>query len=304
MDLIWSKADFSAEFKKYIGFVDSDIPFIRMESALRASTSEITDLIGLPQYEIVKAAPVDPETTFPKLVKYAILLRALIIYTPTADIAFTARGRKTRNDEHDGTPWQWMLDANIQALDNLYYRHLDLLLKHMFTNSIPVNVKKYDHKELFVSSLDMFERHFNINGSYYLYLKLLPALQECEDLELLPRIGPLPLNQFSPAMKNIAEKCCVFYALDWGMRRLNIQLFPEGVLQTSLGTVNGSVGKNYKPSDKLQYLETAMTFKNDCQKYLGALEGMIRKATNVKQLYPNQVVLDSGIYGDDGFIDT
>lgn len=302
MDLIWDKTSFSADFKKNIGFVDADIPFVRLESALRAATSEISDLISKEQYDLIKAKT--EETEFSKLVKYAILLRALIIYTPTADVAFTARGRKVRTDEHDGTPWQWMLDANIQALDNLYYRHLDLLLKHMFTNGLTVNIAKYNHKDLMVNSLDLFEKHFNIGGSYYLYLKLIPALQECEDLELLPRIGPLPEPDFTPAMKNIAEKACVYYAMQWGIRRLNIQLFPEGVLQESRGTGTGTVGRNMKPSPKLEYLETAMLFRDDALKYLQALEGLIRQATATSQPYPNKIIIDSGIYDADGFIDT
>lgn len=302
MDLIWNKDNFSADFKKHLGFVDADIPFVRLESALRASTSEIADLIGSATYATIKTETT--ETEFSKLVKYAILLRALIIYTPTADVAFTARGRKLRTDAQDGTPWQWMLDANIHALDNLYYRHLDLLLKHMFTNGLTVNIAKYNHKDLMVNSLDLFEKHFNIGGSYYLYLKLLPALQECEDLELLPRIGPLPEPDFTIAMKNIAQKACVYYAMQWGIRRLNIQLFPEGVLQESRGTGTGTVGRNMKPSAKLEYLETAMLFRDDAQKYLQVLEGLIRQATATSQPYPNKIIIDSGIWDDDGFIDT
>lgn len=302
MDLIWDKTSFSADFKKHIGFVDADIPFVRLESALRAATSEISDLISKEKYDLIKVE--EEESEFGKLVKYAILLRALIIYTPTADVAFTARGRKVRTDEQDGTPWQWMLDANTQALDNLYYRHLDLLLKHMFANDLTVNIAKYNHKDLMVNSLDLFEKHFNIGGSYYLYLKLIPALQECEDMELLPRIGPLPEPDFTPAMKNIAEKACVYYAMSWGIRRLNVQLFPEGVLQESLGTGSGTVGRNMKPSAKLEYLETAMIFRDDALKYLQALEGLIRQAAATSQPYPNKIIIDSGIWDADGFIDT
>lgn len=298
MDLIWDKSTFSAEFKKHIGFVDADIPFVRLESALRSSTSEMVDLIGSGNYASV--AESEEDTEFVKLVKYAILLKALIIYTPTADIAFTSRGRKLRTDDHDGTPWQWMLDANDRALNNLYYRHLDLLLKYMFKNNLAVNVDKYNHKDLMVSSLDVFEKHFNIGGSFYLYLKLLPALLECEELELMPRIGSVAVSSFDTRMKTLAEKACVFYALDWGMRRLNVELFPDGVFQTTWNTG----GKTQKPSDKLQYLETAMLFKNDSLKYLQQLETEVRKLNVITDPYADRIIINSGIYGGDGFIDT
>ena len=298
MDLIWDKNNFSADFKHYIGIVDADIKFNRMESSLIPASSEIYDLIGDTNYSNVLTDA--DEAPFTKLVKRAILIRALIIYLPTADIAITNNGRKNRVDEHEGTPWEWMLDKNETALTNFYYMHLDLLLKHMFRNNIPVNTEKYDFKNLLVNSLDLFEKHFNINGSHFLFLKLIPALLECEELELSPRLGGITSDAFSTAMKNTAEKACVYYALDWGLRRLNVQLFPDGVFQQTINTG----GKMKKAGAGLQYLETAMLFKADCQKYLISLEQMVSKAQNAVLPHHDRIVIDSGICFNDGFIDT
>ncbi len=297
MELIWNAVNFSRQAKERLGFVDADLSFARMESALHVATSEIADIISEEKYEEIRTA--ESETEFSRLVQHAILLRALIIYVPTSDLAFTNRGRKLRTDDHDGTPWQWMLDANSAALDDLYYLHLNGLLKHMFSHGIPVNVEKFNHKELLVASLNDFEKHFNIRGSYWLYLNLLPALQECEELELLPRIQSVTEPDFL-GMKNIAQKICVYYAMDWGLRRLNVQLFPKNVFQETVHTG----GKTLQPVDKLQHLETAMVFEKDWKRYLIALERMVRQAQQYTDPYPGHIVIDSGIRGCDNFIDT
>ena len=94
MDLIWDKTSFSADFKKHIGFVDADIPFVRLESALRAATSEISDLISKEQYDLIKSEI--EETEFSKLVKYAILLRALMLCRVTKIIIFESNSQQFR----------------------------------------------------------------------------------------------------------------------------------------------------------------------------------------------------------------
>lgn len=298
MELLWSESDFSKSIKDSLGYVDADLSFRRMHSALRAATSEMVDLIGEAAYQdVVDKKDGEVRTA----VEYCILLKAVIIYAPTSDIAITNNGRRLRVDNHEQLPYQIRLDSHDDEQEKLYYTHLNLLLVLLHKKGIAINFEKYKFSDLLVNSLQKFEQHFNINGSFLLFLKLLPALRECEELELVPRIGEVPETLFTLNMRNIAEKVCVYYALAWGLRRLNTQLFPDGVFQF----VKNTGGNTRKPNDKLQYLETAMVFDSDFRKYILSLEGLAAKATAVKpDIFADRIIIDSGIYSGDNFIDT
>ena len=307
MDLLFTPENFSAKIKSYLGFVDADLKFVRLKSDVMFATNEIIDLIGETAYNEIKDSAEDSEFRF--LVECAIALKAYINYAPTADLSHTNNGRLMRRDDHNVSAFQWQIDANDDSLEQKYYRHLDSLLKFMALNNKDINQKKYDHANLLVPSLDIFEGEFNVNGSYLLYLKLLPALRECENLEILPRTGTekfeaLKTTSPDPQLLALAQKICVNYALAWGAMRLNAQLFPKGILIYANSPNQGS-GKNIKPSDKLQYLEAAMIFEADYRKYLVRLEERVSKLNEEPVTNPGIVEMPQlGFDRYSKFIDT
>ena len=225
------------------------------------------------------------QSDFIDLVKYAIYLKAFILYVPTGDLAVSNNGRMMRRDEHTVSAFQWQIDKHDESLEQLFYRHLDRLLRFMFENNLQVNQKKYDHKNLIVNSIDIFETHFEINGSRLLYLKLIPALREAEKLQIFPRAGEIYLARIKgepdSALAFLAQKCIVSYAMVWGINRLNLQLFPKGVLQ------NDSKSDNKKTSDPVQKQGLALTFKNDLERDLLQLEKEISILQNPPVILQN-----------------
>lgn len=207
---------------------------------------------------------------FIDLLKYAIYLKATILYLPTGDLAVSNNGRTMRRDEHTVAAFQWQIDKHDESLEQMYYRHLDRLLRFMFENNLQVNQKKYDHKDLVVNSINVFETHFDINGSRLLYLKLLPGIRESEKLQIFPRTGKNYLDQIKEgpdsALAYLAQKCIVGYAMVWGINRLNLQLFPKGVLQSD------SKSDSKKTSDPVQKQGLALTFQRDLDRDLIQLE--------------------------------
>lgn len=146
-----------------------------------------------------------------------------------------------------------------------------------------------------------------LGGSHLLYFKLLPGLREFEKLELLSRIGKNYFDDrtlITTELRTLIELAVVNYAMAWGIRRLNIQLFPKGVLQYSKGAVQGG-GSNKKVGAKLEYLETAMVFEKDALKYLQKIEDYISinkpKNKSVEPIKP--IEWDLGFCGDDAFVD-
>ncbi len=225
------------------------------------------------------------KSNFLDLLTYAIYLKAFVLYVPTGDLASGNNGRTMRRDDHTVAAFQWQIDKHDESLEQLFYRHLDRLLRFMFENNLQVNQKKYDHKNLIVNSIDIFETHFEINGSRLLYLKLLPAIREAERLQILPRTGKDYLVQIKEepdsALAFLAQKCVVSYAMVWGINRLNLQLFPKGVLQ------NDSKSDNKKTSDPVQKQGLALTFKNDLERDLLQLEKEISILQNPPVILQN-----------------
>lgn len=247
------------------------------------------------------------QNDFIDLIKYAIYLKAFILYVPTGDLSVGNSGRTIRRDDKTASAFQWQIEKHDESLEQLFYRHLDRLLRFMFENNLQVNQKKYDHRNLIVKSLDTFETHFEINGSRLLYLKLLPALREAEKLQIIPRTGKEYLDRIKgepdSALAFLAQKCIVSYAMVWGINRLNLQLFPKGVLQNES---KGSEGYSKKTSDPVQKQGLALTFQNDLNRDLLQLEKEISFLQNPTVILQNDdQELDEPDFGfncDDKFV--
>ncbi|AFR35902.1 DUF6712 family protein [Riemerella anatipestifer] len=299
MELLFAKESFSSEFKDLLGFVDADMRFARLKSSLQSATDEIIDLIGEQTYKELCLPNANKDLL--ELVKYAVALKGYIIYAPTADLSVTNNGRLMRRDEHMVSAFEWQIESNDEGLENLFYRHLDRLLKYMIKNGISINTKKYNSSNLFVNSIEKFENIFNIDGSHLLFFKLIPALREFDKLEVLPRVGKEIFNErdsISEDLRHLIEIAGVNYAMAWGIRRLNIRLFPKGVLQYSK---TGSANK--KQGAKLEYLETAMVFEKDADKYLLKIEEKIASNKKVTNETKEELDLPLGFGADDGFVD-
>lgn len=302
MELLFKSENFSETFKALLGFVDADIRFNRVKSSLEIATDEIIDLIGYDTYNAFLKETEPSELH--QMAKYAIALNGYMLYAPTADLSVTNNGRLMRRDDHQVSAFEWQIEKNNEALRNLYYRHLDRMLKYMVLNGITINQEKYNHSQLIVSNLAAFETHFNINSSYYLYLKLLPAIREFEQNEMLPRmqsiISNVQQNQNLDYINNLFRNACVNYAMAWGLRRLNIQLFPDGVMQTSKVS---NQGENKKRGDKLEHLETAMTFEKNYERTLLKIEGEIANLKPKSEIPDDDLEMDFGFDACSGFVD-
>lgn len=291
MELLFNEQNFSLRFRDLIGYADADIPFVKIKPSIESATYEIIELIGNSSYDEVKNVD-DPEQEYFRLVARAIALKADIIYQPTTNLARTKNGLKNRNDEHTSTPWKWQIDDYQSALLQNYYRHLDALLRYMIKNDKPINQDKYNTKNLFVSNLETFEQFFDINGSYYMFFKLLPALVECERKEIMPRIKNIETPNDS--LKFEIKAACVNYAMEWACKRLNFQIFPTGILQPNNVSENNS-----QPSEKMTYAGNALTFRQDFEKYILEVEKIVNKELNADEAIDVYVSFTA----DDDFVD-
>lgn len=305
MKFLFKQEDFQKEFKKTVGIVDADMSFDRTRPALTLATDEIIEIIGENNYNLISEEPLAPENKdFFDLVKFAVALKAYIHYAPTGDLSMTNKGRVMRRDDYEVSAFEWQITAHDNSLKHFYFKHLNLLLRFMVKNNLVINMAKYQHSSLIVPTLPEFEKHYGLNDSYFLYLNLLPALREFEELELRPRIGDLYGNRNQLKEKvilyNYCQKSAVYYAITWGLRRLDIQMFPESIVRST-----GNASKRNAAADsQLMPAELALQFEADFEKYLLKIENEVSNLTRPERKLEEFRLPDLDFTDDDNFVST
>jgi len=181
----------------------------------------------------------------------------------------TNKGRTMRRDEYEVSAFEWMLTNHNESLESFYYKHMNLLVKFMVKENLTVTLDKFKHSDLIVPSLELFEKHYGLNDSYFLYLNLLPGIREFEDLEMFSRIGKeLYENRAALKLKtvlyNYLQKAAVYYAIEWGLRHIDIQMFPKSIVRNT-DTKSGS-------KTSLLPSELALVFEKDFKRYIQKVE--------------------------------
>ncbi|KFF24759.1 hypothetical protein IW16_17645 [Chryseobacterium vrystaatense] len=274
MKLLFNQEGFSQDIKKVIGIIDADLSWDRMRPSLEIATDEIVDIIGETNYTTISAEVIpEGQQRFFELVRFAIAFKAYMHYAPTGDLAMTNKGRTMRRDEYEVGAFEWQISNHNESLERFFYKHMNLLFKFMVKNSLIINLEKYKHNTLIVPTLAEFETHYGLNESYFLYLNLLPGLREFEDLEMLSRIGEVLYNDRNAlkdkkVLYNYLQKSSVYYSIEWGLRHLDIQMFPKSIFRSteSSGGISPKSKTGPLPS------ELALVFEKDYHRYLKKVE--------------------------------
>lgn len=262
MNLLFNKTSAgSSELKLLLGFIDADLKIQGLIPDLNTATNDIIDLVGDEVYkkavECYNSGTIaDSNQDFVYAIRYPIAVNAYRLFSVSNDVAHTNNGRKMRNDENQKQAFEWMLDRDDAALERRYYRAVDDLIKFLDRSKVEAespttlytiwtssNAFKATH-DLFIRTVADFDRYFTIN-SRLLLIKLAPAIFDCEEYEIKPRVGMAKLTALKQALKEntnitdandlalirLIQKASVSYALAWSMTRLSIRLYPEGVMK-------------------------------------------------------------------------
>jgi len=305
MKMLFKQENFSQDFKKTVGIVDADLSWDKIRPSLELATDDIIEIIGLDNYDLI-SGDIIPESfqRFSELVRFAIAFKSYILYAPTGDLAMTNKGRTMRRDDYEVGAFEWQIANHNESLERFFYRHMNLLLKFMVKNNLSINLEKFQHCNLIVPTLADFEKHFGLNDSYFLYLNLLPGLREFEELELLPRIGSeLYENRDDLKLKtvlfNYSQKAAVYYSIDWGLRHLDIQMFPKSTFRTT--EASGSDKSNR--STGILPAEFALIFEKDAKRYMKKMEA---EMSSFRRTLPTEEfrLPDFDFNDDDNFVST
>jgi hypothetical protein len=318
VDLLFNKEENGTqELKKLLGFIDADLDYDNLESDLFSATLSMQKTISKEVYSKVldlyladeNPDPVQEkkDSQFIYMVRYPIVVSAYTNYVAVNDLSHTNDGRKARIDEYEKTAFEWQIKSNNTALERRFYKALDNLLEYLDENSEEWKESenyKRAHKTLIRSTFD-FNDVLPLD-SRYLFEKLVPGLKQSEDFDIIPRIGENLLEELKREVKieNQELYTCIRYAMvyksmAWGMRRLSVNLFPEGILTSY------SLNKNYheKRTQTDESEEAAQRYEADAKQYLIQIESIIKKRNTT--IISSQKVENKFRFDDtDNFVNT
>lgn len=231
-----------------LGFSDASFKIKSLKGDLYNATDEIIELIGEDIYTSVLAIydAGNAEDDYAELLyrtQLAIAINAYRHFAPDNDVSHTSGGRIMRLGEFEKIPFEWQIDRSNKSMERKYYKAIDALLNYLDKNND--EWKQTDTYKnsfgLFVRTSKDFDDYFDIGRSRLLLIKLMPGLRLAEDNDIKPRLGLELYNEFKDNLRTSGDvdvqllakikEACVYKAIAWGLRRLSVQLFPEGVLQ-------------------------------------------------------------------------
>jgi len=236
------------QLAELLGFSDASFKIVSLKGDLYNATDEIIELVGedtytsvLANYEAGNAGDDNAELLY--RTQLAIALNAYRNFAPDNDVSHTSSGRIMRLGEFEKIPFEWQIDRSNKSLERKYYKAVDALLTFLDKNSD--EWKETDAYKnsfgLFVRTSKDFDDYFDIGRSRLLLIKLLPGLRLAEHKDIKPRLGNelykdikdklITSGDVDTELLEKIKEACVYKAIAWGLRRLSVQMFPEGVLQ-------------------------------------------------------------------------
>ena len=175
--------------------------------------------------------------------RQAVALFTWLKIIPTLDAQHDENGRSRRLGENEKgltALQEWKDEQNILRLA---YEAVDALIETMTVNRHQywLDSPKYSiRKNLLVRSKEEFDEYYN-TGSHRLFVTLLPMLREVQEGKVAPVVGRERLFSLLSGDKTLdgllgetARRALVLLTMEKAIRRLPVEVLPEGVVQVQL----------------------------------------------------------------------
>jgi len=196
--------------------------------------------------EILDKQSIDKkELKFLKLVQLPIALMVVYRYYQSNTVSHDTSRKLKINDDNEKIPFQWMLDRDDAAHLSKAQRAVDRLISFLDKSGYTEweeSPHKVASKKLFVNNTEVFGDYYPIDNSarfYYLASSLLREIQVndikdalAEDYEpLLTNFQNNSLSAYQKELLDLARRAQVLATLALAVRRLNIQVLPDGIVK-------------------------------------------------------------------------
>ena len=175
-----------------------------------------------------------------------VALLAIARYSRQTDISHEATGRKAKMDDNERSPFQWQIDRDDRELRERYYRSLDALYELLEEGADPDWERARELQgfgESIVRDIRQLEAVYPVDGSRYVFYRLLPLVIERQRSDLEPRCGgkwaDIAAGTAPERVLALARRAAVLGAVITAARRWSLEVFPLEIARRFSPTYQG-----------------------------------------------------------------
>lgn len=314
------------ELKTVIGFVYKSNEFSNIEMDIELAQEELIKIIGQDVFDIAdnyyndtdgsgsgSVSGSEPTVELRiKLLQHIRLPNALLAYAAyadNADLSHEDAGRKVKIDkDSESLPWEWQIDRDNAALLRKADKATDRLIAFLEKNQDNISAwKNSDSQKLarasFIKSAEDFDKIFPIDKSRTFFLKILPfmniverqrikavltadSFKELKDADITGTLTELQLELVEKIQLAIAP-----LTMALAVRRLSLQVIPDGVIQNYTGDMLTTKAKSVAPMEIINSVARTLLADGDAQlrhiqEYLRKLEDSGSGSFSAQEVMP------------------
>ncbi len=303
--------------KSYVGFAERDIKKIIGTEVFQVAQ----DHYDSENYQLAEADEDHPEyAVLDELVskiQYPVAVHAYRKYVPSSDLTHSDKGRQIFVSEQEKPAFEWQIEKDNENLLRLANEATDMLLEfldfHMDDEVTTVPEEETDppadppvepeaavtttlipwktsgaflaSRELFINTVDEFQKIFMIGGSRLTFLSLLPIMRRVQDnelkscftaekyAELIAEIEDDDVSEENAIILDKARQPLALLTLSVAAKRLTSEIMPDGIFSN----MTTSVVKSKMPSSKIDRNEVSSLLEKDGLRELRKLQDHLAK---------------------------
>lgn len=293
------------ELKNLIGFFYASNSFSNIQTDIMLAEEEMAELIGKELYDLADEhynsedyEGEDPEEETQLLddlvhhIQLPVAYYAYKSFSANVDISHEDTGRRVKIDpEREKLAWEWMLEKDDQAVLNKAHKTTDRLIAWLEEHV--EEIEEWESSDarkatlsLFINTAKDFDAIFPIDQSRRFFLKIVPFIREVERVHIKPVLGPDRFDEIKAAIEagefededHILEYIKVpvaLYAMSIAVKRLSIEVLPNGVFQNYVSDRLTQNAKNAAATDVRR--EVGQSLENDAKQQLWVLQEYLNK---------------------------
>ncbi len=314
----------SSELKALIGFIYKSINFDNLKSYIGFAERDIKKIIGKEVFQVAQdhydsenyllAEADEDHPEYPILdelvrcIQYPVAVHAYRRYVPSSDLTHSDKGRQIFVSEQEKPAFEWQIEKDNENLLRLANDGTDILLEFLdehiddqveivppkdtfppvgYTPLLPwkTSAALLATRELFINTVDEFQKVFMIGGSRLTFISLLPIMRRVQDNEIKSCFTAEKYAELQAAIEDddisadnliILDKArqpLALLTLSVAAKRLTAEVLPDGIFSNM--TIN--VIKTKSAASKIDRNEISASLEKDGLRELRKLQDHLAK---------------------------
>jgi len=271
------------ELKAILGFIYATNSFDNLKTDMVLVQDDMINLLGKDLYnalddfyhsENYELAEPDPDSPGPAIwtelvhrVQSAMAFYGYRNYAIHADLTHSAQGRQIIVTETEKPAFEWMIERDDQSMLAKAHKLTDRILVYLEENKDEEKINEYwttkpvyaATRQLFINNAREFDDAFPIDCSRRFYLKVIPFIREVENTriravlgehlweELKTEISTNTISDDNSEVYPLIRVPLALFTMAISVKRLSVEILPEGVFQNYVPGVQSMKAKNPSP---------------------------------------------------------